>query len=103
MLGFDYVVSKSLVTEFAPRRYRGRLLSVLAAAWAAGYVAAYLVGFAIRDIGPDAWRLMLALSGVPALLILPLRLGVPESPIWLMARGRSAEALTIVRPSSVRT
>lgn len=96
VLGFDYVVSKSLVTEFAPRRYRGRLLSVLAAAWAAGYVAAYLVGFAIRDIGPDAWRLMLALSGVPALLILPLRMGVPESPIWLMARGRSAEALAIV-------
>ncbi|MBK5009837.1 MFS transporter [Pseudomonas sp. S60] len=96
VLGFDYVVSKSLVTEFAPRRYRGRLLSVLAAAWAAGYVAAYLVGFAIRDIGPDAWRLMLALSGVPALLILPLRLGVPESPIWLMARGRSQEALAIV-------
>lgn len=96
VLGFDYVVSKSLVTEFAPRRYRGRLLSVLAAAWAAGYVAAYLVGFAIRDIGPDAWRLMLALSGVPALLILPLRLGVPESPIWLMAKGRSAEALAIV-------
>jgi MFS transporter, putative metabolite transport protein len=97
VLGFDYVVSKSLVTEFAPRRYRGRLLSVLAAAWAAGYVAAYLIGFAIRDIGPDAWRLMLALSGVPALLILPLRLGVPESPIWLMARGRSEEALAIVR------
>ncbi|HEK0907883.1 MFS transporter [Pseudomonas putida] len=97
VLGFDYVVSKSLVTEFAPRQYRGRLLSVLAAAWAAGYVAAYLVGFAIRDIGPDAWRLMLALSGVPALLILPLRLGVPESPIWLMARGRSAEALAIVQ------
>jgi len=97
VLGFDYVVSKSLVTEFAPRRYRGRLLSVLAAAWAAGYVAAYLVGFAIRDIGPDAWRLMLALSGVPALLILPLRLGVPESPIWLAARGRTEEALAIVR------
>lgn len=96
VLGFDYVVSKSLVTEFAPRRYRGRLLSVLAAAWAAGYVAAYLVGFAVRDIGPDAWRIMLALSGVPALLILPLRMGVPESPIWLMARGRSAEALAIV-------
>lgn len=97
VLGFDYVVSKSLVTEFAPRRYRGRLLSVLAAAWAAGYVAAYLVGFAIRDIGPDAWRLMLAVSGIPALLILPLRMGVPESPIWLMARGRTEEAQEIVR------
>ncbi|HKS12569.1 MAG TPA: MFS transporter [Pseudomonas sp.] len=97
VLGFDYVVSKSLVTEFAPRRHRGRLLSVLAAAWAAGYVAAYLIGFVLRDLGPDAWRIMLAVSGVPALLILPLRMGVPESPIWLMARGRKDEALAIVR------
>lgn len=96
-LGFDYVVSKSLVTEFAPRQYRGRLLSILAAAWAGGYVAAYLVGFAIRDTGPDAWRVMLALSGIPALLVLPLRMGVPESPIWLMAKGRVAEAKEIVK------
>lgn len=96
VLGFDYVVSKSLVTEFAPRRYRGRLLSVLAAAWAAGYVAAYLIGFVLRDLGPDAWRIMLAISGIPALLILPLRMGVPESPIWLMARGRKEEALAII-------
>lgn len=97
VFGFDYVVSKSLVTEFAPRRYRGRLLSVLAAAWAAGYVAAYLIGFVLRDLGPDAWRIMLAVSGIPALLILPLRMGVPESPIWLMARGRKDEALAIIR------
>ena len=97
ILGADYVVSKSLVTEYSPRRYRGRLLSVLAAAWAAGYVGAYLVGFAMRDIGPDAWRIMLAASGIPALLILPFRLIVPESPMWLMKRGRGDEALAIVR------
>ncbi|QCP48844.1 MFS transporter [Trinickia violacea] len=96
ILGADYVVSKSLVTEYSPRRYRGRLLSVLAAAWAAGYVGAYLAGFAMRDIGPDAWRLMLAASGVPALLILPFRLIVPESPMWLMKRGRGDEALAII-------
>ncbi|MEW6344564.1 MAG: MFS transporter [Paraburkholderia sp.] len=96
ILGADYVVSKSLVTEFSPRRYRGRLLSVLAAAWAAGYVGAYIAGFAMRDIGPDAWRFMLAASGVPALLILPFRLIVPESPMWLMKRGRRDEALAIV-------
>lgn len=96
ILGADYVVSKSLVTEYSPRRYRGRLLSVLAAAWAAGYVGAYLAGFAMRDIGPDAWRIMLAASGVPALLILPFRLIVPESPMWLMKRGRREQALAII-------
>jgi MFS transporter, putative metabolite transport protein len=96
-LGADYVVSKSLVTEFSPSRYRGRLLSVLAAAWAAGYVGAYLVGFFMRDIGPDAWRLMLAASAVPAFVILFFRLGVPESPLWLMKRGRADDARRIVR------
>ncbi|MBN3723844.1 MFS transporter [Burkholderia sp. Ac-20379] len=96
ILGADYVVSKSLVTEYSPRRYRGRLLSVLAAAWAAGYVGAYLAGFAMKDIGPDAWRIMLAASGVPALLILPFRLIVPESPMWLMKRGRGDEARAII-------
>lgn len=39
---------------------------------------------------------MLAASGVPALLILPFRLTVPESPMWLMKRGRGEEALAIV-------
>ncbi|PYE15690.1 MFS transporter [Paraburkholderia silvatlantica] len=97
ILGADYVVSKSLVTEYSPRRYRGRLLSVLAAAWAAGYVGAYLAGFSMRDVGPDAWRIMLAASGLPALLILPFRLMVPESPMWLMKRGRGEEALAIIQ------
>ncbi|MDN4569132.1 MFS transporter [Enterobacter hormaechei] len=97
VLGFDYVASKSLVTEFAPKRYRGRLLSILAAAWAGGYVVAYLAGFVLRDIGPDSWRLMLAISGLPALLILPFRMGIPESPIWLAARGRIDEAHHIIK------
>uniref|UniRef100_UPI003F4FF347 MFS transporter n=1 Tax=Caballeronia sp. LjRoot34 TaxID=3342325 RepID=UPI003F4FF347 len=95
VLGVDYAVSTSIVTEFSPRRNRGRLLSVLAAAWATGYVGAYLTGFCIRGVGPDAWRIMVAASGVPALLILPFRIDVPESPTWLAKRGRGAAALAI--------
>ncbi|MCR6487445.1 MFS transporter [Amycolatopsis sp. OK19-0408] len=97
VLGADYVVSKSLVTEHAPRRYRGRLMSVLAVAWAAGYVFAYLAGFLLSGTGSDAWRYMLALSALPALLILGLRIGVPEAPLWLAQHGRDAEAAAVVR------
>jgi len=95
-LGADYVVSKSLVTEFAPRRLRGRLLSVLAVAWAAGYVCAYGVGYLMHDLGPDAWRWILLSSAVPSTLIFFLRLGIPESPLWLVNKGRHAEAQAIV-------
>jgi MFS family permease len=39
LLGTDYVVSKALLTEFTPRRVRGRILGLLSVAWAGGYVA----------------------------------------------------------------
>lgn len=96
VLGADYVVSKSLVTELSPIRFRGRLLSVMAIAWAAGYSFSYVAGFLLRDLGPDAWRYMLLLSAGPAICIFVFRLGIPESPLWLMKRGRTEEARRIV-------
>ena len=97
VLGADYVVSKSLVTEHAPRAFRGRLMSLLAVAWAAGYVFAYLVGFLLTGHGDDAWRYMLAISAVPALLVFAFRTGIPESPLWLVQHGREEEAAAVVR------
>ncbi|HJH20323.1 MULTISPECIES: MFS transporter [Pseudomonas] len=97
VLGTDYVVSKALISEYSPRHYRGRLLSILAVAWAAGYVGAYVVGYCMRDMGPDAWRYMLAVSCLPALIIFPFRLSIPESPLWLVKRGRVTEAREIVK------
>lgn len=96
VLGADYVVSKSLVTELSPIRIRGRLLSVMAIAWATGYSFSYVAGFFLRDFGPDAWRYMLLLSAGPAICIFLFRLGIPESPLWLMKRGRTEEAKRIV-------
>ncbi len=96
VLGTDYVVSKALLIEYAPRRTRGQLLSTLSIAWAAGYVCAYFVGHALQGTGPDAWRWMLATGAAPALLIWPLRLGVPESPLWLTDHGFAERAARIV-------
>jgi putative MFS transporter len=97
VLGADYVVSKSLVTELSPIRFRGRLLGLMAIAWAAGYTASYLVGFSIRDTGPDAWRYMLAVSAIPSTCIFLFRMGIPESPLWLIRRGRVEEARKIIQ------
>lgn len=95
-LGADYVASKALVTEYCPLRYRGRLLSILAVAWTAGYGAASCVGFALRNFGPDAWRWMLLSSALPAAAIFPFRLSIPESPLWLVNRGNTQAAADIV-------
>jgi MFS transporter, putative metabolite transport protein len=97
LLGTDYVVSKTLLTEFTPRAWRGRLLSTLSVAWAGGYACAYFTGYFLSALHADAWRWMLAASAAPALLMVPLRLTLPESPLWLAASGRQAEAARIVR------
>jgi putative MFS transporter len=97
LLGTDYVVSKALLTEFTPRRLRGRILGLLSVAWAGGYACAYFVGFAMSENGSEAWRWILLTSAVPCLLVLPLRLTMPESPLWLTNRGCVERAAMIVR------
>jgi putative MFS transporter len=96
LLGTDYVVSKALLTEFTPRRFRGRILGSLSVAWAGGYACAYFVGFALSGGGPQAWRWMLITSAAPCLLVLPLRIMMPESPLWLTSHGHAQRAADVV-------
>ncbi len=97
VLGTDYVVSKALLTEFTPRAFRGRILSLLSVAWAGGYTCAYVVGSALTDAGADPWRWMLLTSAAPCLAILPLRITMPESPLWLADHGHADQAARVVR------
>jgi putative MFS transporter len=96
LLGTDYVVSKALLTEFTPRRARGRILGWLSVAWSGGYACAYFVGVALSGSGPRAWSWMLLTSAIPALLVLPLRITLPESPLWLANRGYAGKAEWVV-------
>lgn len=96
-IGADYAIGEPLLAEFSPRRVRGPLLAALNAVWTVGYVAAYIVGFFLQHAGPDSWRWMLASGAVPALVVMTLRIGVPESPRWLVSKGRIEEARRIVR------
>ncbi|MGV0812991.1 MFS transporter [Mycolicibacterium boenickei] len=91
-IGADYPIATSLLAEFLPRKQRGRLLGAMFVVWAVGAAAAYIVGFLLRDYGPDAWRLLLASPAVFAVITLLARMGTPESPRWLLSKGRVAEA-----------
>jgi MFS transporter, putative metabolite transport protein len=91
-IGADYPIASSLLAEFIPSRYRGRLLGSLFVVWAGGAAAAAAIGWALSALGPDAWRWMLASPAVFGVITLLLRAGTPESPRWLLSKGKTAEA-----------
>jgi MFS family permease len=96
-VGADYPIAASYVTEIAPRRHRARMLVGAFSFQAVGQLLGVLVGLAILHLDPNtsAWRPMLAFGVVPALVIVFLRRGVPESPKWLAGVGRSEEAAEV--------
>ena len=95
-MGGDFAVGHAILAEFSPRKHRGTLLGSFSVVWTVGYVVANVLGLEYANASPDAWRWLLASAGVPALIVLLLRMGTPESPRWLHGKGRIAEAKAIV-------
>lgn len=95
-MGGDFAVGHAILAEFSPRKHRGTLLGSFSVVWTIGYVMANVLGMQYADASPDAWRWLLASAGIPALIVLILRMGTPESPRWLHGKGRVAEAKAIV-------
>nr|WP_284503977.1 MFS transporter [Caballeronia sp. GAWG2-1] len=96
-MGGDFAVGHAILAEFSPRKHRGTLLGSFSVIWTIGYVIANVLGMHYANASPDAWRWLLASAGIPAFLVLVLRIGTPESPRWLLGRGRGDEARRIVR------
>ncbi|MGB8974157.1 MAG: MFS transporter [Pseudomonas capeferrum] len=97
-VGADYPIATSLLAEFLPRKQRGPLLAAMVLMWFAGAATAYMVGeLLLRVGGDDGWRWVLASALVPGALFLIARSGTPESPRWLLSKGRTAEADAVIK------
>ena len=96
-LGSELPVASTYVSEFAPARIRGRVVVLLEAFWAVGWLAAAVIGVLVVPSSPDGWRWAFALGAIPAVYALIVRWGLPESARWLESRGRHSEADLIVR------
>ena len=82
-IGGDYPVSAVLMSEYANRANRGRLVGIVFSMQAVGLVVGPLIAIALlgSGIGADAtWRILLGLGALPAAAVIWLRARMPESP-----------------------
>jgi SP family arabinose:H+ symporter-like MFS transporter len=112
-VGASLIVAPMYIAEMAPARLRGQLVSFNQLNIVIGISAAFFSNYLVLKLGqseaawakalqfgPHNWRWMLGLETLPALLYFFSLLPVPESPRWLVMRGRTAEALALLRRAS---
>ncbi len=105
-VGAASVLSPAYISEVTPAAIRGRLSSAQQVMIISGLTGAFLVNYYLAEAagsslspfwgGYPAWRWMFWVQAFPALLFLVTLILIPESPRFLVAKGRSAEAAVVL-------
>ncbi len=107
-IGVVSVISPLYISEMAIAEYRGRLVSLYQLAVTVGFLGAYLCNFQLMNWADgqtvdglawfdrifvlEVWRGMLGIEAIPAFVFLMIILWVPESPRWLVLKGKEEKA-----------
>ena len=104
-VGFAAVIAPAYIAEISPASIRGRLGSMYQLAIVLGIAISQLVNYALTQAaggargelaGIEAWQWMLALEAIPAILYLLMTFPIPESPRFLVLRGRDDQARRVL-------
>lgn len=110
-IGVVSIISPLYISEVAVAQYRGRLVSLYQLAVTIGFLGAYLVNYQLLGYStsnPDAagwwslifvtevWRGMLGMETLPAILFFIIIFFIPESPRWLILKGKEERATSIL-------
>jgi putative MFS transporter len=90
--GAEGAIIAPFLAEFVHRKVRGRFIGSLAGFFSFGFVLAALLGYFVILPSHDGWRIAQVISALPIVMLLWWRRSLPESPRWLIERGRLADA-----------
>jgi putative MFS transporter len=101
--GGEVPVASAYINEFIGARKRGRFFLLYEVIFPVGLLFAGLAGYFLVPV--YGWRALFVVGLVPALLMIPLRMLMPESPRWLASRGKldkADEVVTMLEQDAVR-
>ncbi|MCB0376465.1 MAG: sugar porter family MFS transporter, partial [Sinomicrobium sp.] len=100
-VGASTIAAPAYISEIAPARDRGRLVSLYQFNIVFGILIAFLSNYLLSGIGENAWRWMLGVETIPAAMYTLFVVSIPQSPRWLLSKLRKDEArkvLTTINP-----
>lgn len=112
-IGVISIISPLYISEVSIAKYRGRLVALYQLAVTIGFLGAYLVNYLLLDmaqsgtllgiwwldgiIATEVWRAMLGMAMWPAIAFFIILFFIPESPRWLVLRGKEQRARTTLQ------
>ncbi len=90
--GAESAIIAPFLSEFVQSKYRGRFVGSLSGFFSFGFVFAALLGYFLVPASHQGWRIVQVITAMPIVMLLWWRRALPESPRWLIHRGRAAEA-----------
>ena len=96
-VGASTIAAPAYVSEIAPAKDRGKLVALYQFNIVLGILIAFLSNYLLRNIGENAWRWMIGVEAIPAIIYTLMVITVPKSPRWLLLKGRDIEAKKILQ------
>ncbi|NNC34717.1 MAG: sugar porter family MFS transporter, partial [Croceitalea sp.] len=96
-VGASTIAAPAYISEIAPAKDRGRLVGLYQFNIVFGILVAFLSNYLLSGIGENAWRWMVGVEAIPALIYTLFALSLPMSPRWLLTKLRNDEASKVLK------
>ncbi len=95
-VGVSTIAAPAYISEIAPAKDRGRFVGFYQFNIVFGILIAFFSNYALSNLGENAWRYMLGIEALPALVYTLMTFRLPKSPRWLFLQGKKEEAAAIL-------